>query len=175
MTAARPSCIVCEGRDPQCWCCALRLTGPRELRAEALLACVHCGGAFDYEGNRLLKVAYVGLGERAWVHALCWLYWGGTKKNNEQGMEGARGRRRVLMTLDEFNRLTQRQRRRAFKRLSPEDQAGVTALHDAILEVMLANANGPNPSCAATDILVPSEDGKLRPLFRSLVHQGQEE
>jgi hypothetical protein len=75
------------------------------------------------------------------------------------------------MTLDEYNRLSSRQR--AFKRLSAEDQAGITALHDAVLEVMLENADGPNPSMAATDVLVPSEDGKLRPMFRSLVYEGK--
>jgi hypothetical protein len=37
--------------------------------------CVHCGSSKDETGNPMLKVAYVGPSERAFVHVRCWADW----------------------------------------------------------------------------------------------------
>jgi hypothetical protein len=56
-----------------------------------------------------------------------------------------------------------------YLRLSKADQRRITAELDAIVARCAERAKEPNPIIAATDKLALSIDGKMRPVWRSLI------
>jgi hypothetical protein len=82
-SATPGQCIVCDGKDPDCWCCTKRLPGPPEQGWPGDAnpdVCGHCGGG-ERPDDSLLPFGVESVGH-IWLHRGCWPAWRTARQAN---------------------------------------------------------------------------------------------